>query len=51
MCFDGSASPIRDIQRMGRTGRHGCGEVIYLIYDEGRDGEKYKRNKDVRNLW
>lgn len=32
---------------MGRTGRHGSGEVVYLIYDEGKDLQKYDRSLDV----
>ncbi|GMH32811.1 hypothetical protein BSKO_00645 [Bryopsis sp. KO-2023] len=44
VCYDGAASPIRDTQRMGRTGRHAAGNVVYLL-SEGRQKEKYDRNQ------
>ncbi|CAD7704868.1 unnamed protein product [Ostreobium quekettii] len=44
VCFDGAASPIRDIQRMGRTGRHDNGRVVYLLA-EGKDKDKFELNR------
>jgi len=45
VCFDGAASPLRDIQRMGRTGRHETGRVIYLLA-EGKEQRKFNRNNN-----
>ena len=45
VCYDGSATPVRDTQRMGRTGRHKPGRVVYLL----APGEAlaYQRNKEA----
>ena len=45
VCFDGAASPLRDIQRMGRTGRHETGRVIYLL-NEGKEQRKFAKNNN-----
>ena len=31
VCYDAHASPIRDMQRCGRTGRHRGGRVVQLL--------------------
>ena len=31
VCYDAHASPIRDMQRCGRTGRHRSGRVVQLL--------------------
>ena len=31
VCCDSNASPTRNIQRMGRTGRHRDGRVVYVL--------------------
>ncbi|RKP17791.1 hypothetical protein ROZALSC1DRAFT_30442, partial [Rozella allomycis CSF55] len=45
VCFDAQASPIRMLQRFGRTGRKRSGEVILLL-SAGKEQTKYKRSKD-----
>lgn len=42
ICFDSDASPIRNIQRMGRTGRHKAGRVVYIM-SQGKEEESYKK--------
>ncbi len=49
VCYDASASPGRNIQRMGRTGRHGVGRIVYVLA-AGKEVEKYKRSLSVRQL-
>ena len=36
VCFDASASPIRLVQRMGRTGRKRSGRIVILV-TEGKE--------------
>lgn len=31
LCYDASASPTRQNQRMGRTARHREGQVVYVL--------------------
>ena len=47
ICFDASASPIRNIQRIGRTGRHRNGRVLYILA-AGKEMDNYFRNQSVR---
>ena len=47
VCYDASASPGRNIQRMGRTGRHGNGRVVYVLA-AGKETEKYSKSLAVR---
>ena len=44
VCFDTSASPGRNTQRIGRTGRHGQGKVVYLL-SAGKEEKDYGRNQ------
>lgn len=46
VCYDASASPIRMLQRMGRTGRKRRGNIILLLMNEKEvpDFEKAKDN-------
>lgn len=46
VCFDSDASPIRNIQRMGRTGRHKAGSVVYIMA-KGKEEESYKKGLQV----
>lgn len=46
ICYDTSQSPIRNIQRMGRTGRHEAGRVIHIL-TQGAEENKYKINQQV----
>lgn len=45
ICYDASASPIRMLQRMGRTGRKRAGYITLLLM-KGREEEQYKKAKD-----
>ncbi|KAA8894062.1 hypothetical protein FN846DRAFT_454559 [Sphaerosporella brunnea] len=45
VCYDTSASPIRLLQRMGRTGRKRVGSVLILL-SEGKEQDSYKRALD-----
>ena len=38
VCFDASNSPIRLVQRMGRTGRKRAGRIIILV-TEGKEDQ------------
>lgn len=48
VCFDTSKSPIRNIQRMGRTGRHRDGRVVYILAS-GKEAEDYQSNLMARH--
>jgi ATP-dependent DNA helicase MPH1 len=45
VCYDSSASPIRMLQRMGRTGRKRAGKIVLLLM-RGREEEQFARSKD-----
>ncbi|KAK4128232.1 P-loop containing nucleoside triphosphate hydrolase protein [Parathielavia appendiculata] len=45
VCYDASASPIRMLQRMGRTGRRRAGNIVLLLM-KGKEEEKYLEAKD-----
>ncbi|KAF9884432.1 3'-5' DNA helicase [Aspergillus nanangensis] len=45
VCYDSSASPIRMLQRMGRTGRKRAGNITLLLM-EGKEEESYIKAKD-----
>ncbi|GMF73616.1 unnamed protein product [Aspergillus oryzae] len=45
VCYDSSASPIRMLQRMGRTGRKRAGNIVLLLM-EGKEEESYIKAKD-----
>ncbi|PRW60577.1 Fanconi anemia group M isoform X3 [Chlorella sorokiniana] len=42
VCYDATSSPTRSIQRMGRTGRHKEGRVVYILA-AGREAEAYNK--------
>lgn len=46
MCYDATSSPTRSIQRMGRTGRHKQGKVVYILA-AGREQEQYNKIEEV----
>ena len=46
VCYDASASPIRNIQRMGRTGRHRQGRVVCILA-AGTEEQNYHKNLAV----
>ncbi|KAL4993421.1 P-loop containing nucleoside triphosphate hydrolase protein [Aspergillus recurvatus] len=45
VCYDSSASPIRMLQRMGRTGRKRAGKIVLLLM-QGKEEENFLRAKD-----
>ncbi|XP_072545967.1 Fanconi anemia group M protein isoform X2 [Salminus brasiliensis] len=48
ICFDAQKSPIRLVQRMGRTGRHRQGRIV-IILAEGREERTYNQSQSNRN--
>ncbi|OIW35270.1 P-loop containing nucleoside triphosphate hydrolase protein [Coniochaeta ligniaria NRRL 30616] len=45
VCYDASSSPIRMLQRMGRTGRKRAGKIVLLLM-KGKEEEKFAESKD-----
>ncbi len=45
ICYDASASPIRMLQRMGRTGRKRAGSIVLLLM-KGKEEESFAKAKD-----
>jgi ATP-dependent DNA helicase MPH1 len=45
VCYDSSASPIRMLQRMGRTGRKRAGRITLLLM-KGKEEDNYTKAKD-----
>jgi ATP-dependent DNA helicase MPH1 len=45
VCYDSSASPIRMLQRMGRTGRKRAGNIVLLLM-KGKEENSYTKAKD-----
>ncbi|KAG6274711.1 hypothetical protein E4U47_001405 [Claviceps purpurea] len=45
VCYDSSASPIRMLQRMGRTGRKRAGRIVLLLM-RGKEEDQFARSKD-----
>jgi ATP-dependent DNA helicase MPH1 len=45
ICYDSSASPIRMLQRMGRTGRKRAGNIVLLLM-KGKEEDSYTKAKD-----
>ncbi|TNN41827.1 Fanconi anemia group M protein [Liparis tanakae] len=48
VCFDSQNSPIRLVQRMGRTGRKRQGRIV-LILAEGREERTYNQSKNNKS--
>lgn len=48
ICYDASSSPIKMLQRMGRTGRKRAGKVVLLLM-RGKEEDKYTAAKDAYN--
>jgi len=42
ICYDGGHSPIRSIQRRGRTGRKRTG-YVYILLMEGKELNDYRK--------
>ncbi|TVY28069.1 ATP-dependent DNA helicase [Lachnellula hyalina] len=45
ICYDASASPIRMLQRMGRTGRKRAGHIVLLLM-RGKEEDSFIKAKD-----
>ena len=45
VCYDSSSSPIRMLQRMGRTGRKRAGKIVLLVM-KGKEEDKFAGSKD-----
>lgn len=45
VCYDSSSSPIRMLQRMGRTGRKRAGHIVLLLM-KGKEEDSYVKAKD-----
>ncbi|KAG0650583.1 ATP-dependent DNA helicase MPH1 [Hyphodiscus hymeniophilus] len=45
VCYDASGSPIRMLQRMGRTGRKRAGNIVLLLM-RGKEEEAFSKAKD-----
>ncbi|KAK3996343.1 hypothetical protein QBC44DRAFT_347573 [Cladorrhinum sp. PSN332] len=45
VCYDASSSPIRMLQRMGRTGRKRAGNIVLLLM-KGKEEDKFNEAKD-----
>lgn len=45
VCYDASASPIRMLQRMGRTGRKRSGQIVLLLM-KGKEEDAFAKSKD-----
>ncbi|TLS29445.1 hypothetical protein PpBr36_00217 [Pyricularia pennisetigena] len=45
ICYDASSSPIRMLQRMGRTGRKRAGKITLLLM-KGKEEENYAKAQD-----
>lgn len=45
VCYDSSSSPIRMLQRMGRTGRKRAGNIVLLLM-KGKEEDSYMKAKD-----
>ncbi|KAL3417874.1 type III restriction enzyme [Phlyctema vagabunda] len=45
VCYDASASPIRMLQRMGRTGRKRAGNIVLLLM-RGKEEDSFMKAKD-----
>jgi len=48
VCFDAQNSPVRMIQRMGRTGRKREGRCVILV-TEGAEDKVYKNSVSKKN--
>ncbi|XP_052594569.1 Fanconi anemia group M protein isoform X2 [Peromyscus californicus insignis] len=47
ICFDAQKSPVRLIQRMGRTGRRRQGRIV-VILAEGREERTYNQSQSIK---
>lgn len=45
VCYDSSSSPIRMLQRMGRTGRKRTGNIVLLLM-RGKEEDQFAKSKD-----
>ena len=47
LCYDANASPVRAVQRSGRTGRTRPGRVVHLLA-AGKEEQQFARQEAVR---
>ena len=47
VCYDVSKSPIRLVQRMGRTGRKRAGRIVVLV-TEGKEEQNYNQSMSCK---
>lgn len=50
ICYDGSSSPIRMLQRMGRTGRKRAGRVVLLLMKGKEEASFAKANDNYEKM-
>lgn len=50
ICYDGSSSPIRMLQRMGRTGRKRAGRVVLLLMKGKEEASFAKANENYEKM-
>lgn len=50
ICYDGSSSPIRMLQRMGRTGRKRAGRVVLLLMKGKEEASFAKANHNYEKM-
>ena len=48
VCFDAAKSPIRLVQRMGRTGRKRTGRIVVIVA-EGKEEQMYNKSQSNKN--
>lgn len=48
VCFDAPKSPIRLVQRQGRTGRRRSGRIVVIV-SEGKENQVYQRSQSSKN--
>jgi superfamily II DNA or RNA helicase len=47
VCYDTPSSPLKNVQRMGRTGRRRCGRVVFLM-SEGYEEKGLEKSQNSR---
>ncbi|KAK5088274.1 3'-5' DNA helicase [Lithohypha guttulata] len=50
VCYDCSKSPIRMLQRMGRTGRKRAGNIVMLLMRDKEEGDYYKAKDNYQKM-
>ncbi len=50
VCFDAPKSPIRMVQRMGRTGRKRKGRIVMVLAEGKEDNSYYKSQSNKKSI-